>query len=206
MSHSNDAEFSNDDLVMGLKDRGWAVRADWLSATVVRQLACEARAEYADGAFAAAQVGSGASRGLAPQLRRDRIRWIEAVHATAAQAALLQRFEGLRLDINRTLMLGLFDLEAHFALYSPSAFYGRHVDRFQSDDTRTVSVVLYLNEDWNPSCGGQLRLEVEEGKSLDILPAGGTLVCFLSDRFPHEVLPASRERLSVAGWFKRRKA
>jgi SM-20-related protein len=36
-----------------------------------------------------------------------------------------------------------------------------------------------------------------------VLPEGGTLVCFLSDRFHHEVLPARRERLSVTGWFTR---
>ncbi|MFP5505881.1 MAG: 2OG-Fe(II) oxygenase, partial [Gammaproteobacteria bacterium] len=41
-----------------------------------------------------------------------------------------------------------------------------------------------------------------EGESIDVLPQGGTFVCFLSDRFHHEVLPATRERMSVTGWFK----
>jgi hypothetical protein len=39
---------------------------------------------------------------------------------------------------------------------------------------------------------------------VDDMARGGTLVVFLSDRFPHEVLPARRERLSLAGWFRRR--
>jgi SM-20-related protein len=34
-------------------------------------------------------------------------------------------------------------------------------------------------------------------KYLNVLPRGGTLACFLSDRFYHEVLSATRERLSV---------
>ena len=38
----------------------------------------------------------------------------------------------------------------------------------------------------------------------DVLPEGGTLVCFLSQRFWHEVLPARRERLSLTGWFRGR--
>ena len=38
----------------------------------------------------------------------------------------------------------------------------------------------------------------------DVLPVAGTLVCFLSDRFDHEVLPATRERLALTGWFRRR--
>ncbi|WP_255856521.1 2OG-Fe(II) oxygenase [Marinobacterium rhizophilum] len=33
-------------------------------------------------------------------------------------------------------------------------------------------------------------------------PCYGTLVVFLSDRFPHEVLPARRQRLSLAGWYR----
>ena len=35
-------------------------------------------------------------------------------------------------------------------------------------------------------------------------PAAGTLVVFMSGDFPHEVLPASRERLSLTGWYRRR--
>jgi SM-20-related protein len=27
---------------------------------------------------------------------------------------------------------------------------------------------------------------------------------FLTERFEHEVLPATRERLSITGWFRRR--
>jgi len=38
----------------------------------------------------------------------------------------------------------------------------------------------------------------------DVPPEGGTLVCFMSERFWHEVLPARRLRLSLTGWFRRR--
>jgi SM-20-related protein len=39
---------------------------------------------------------------------------------------------------------------------------------------------------------------------IEVLPLGGRLVTFLSDGLPHEVLPASRERISITGWLKRR--
>jgi SM-20-related protein len=39
---------------------------------------------------------------------------------------------------------------------------------------------------------------------VDVLPVGGTLVLFLSQRIAHEVLPGNRVRLSIAGWFKTR--
>jgi SM-20-related protein len=63
--------------------------------------------------------------------------------------------------------------------------------------------VLYLNEDWSTGDSGALRMHLPEGAH-DILPAGGTLVCFVSEQFEHEVLPSTRERLAVAGWFRRR--
>jgi SM-20-related protein len=37
-----------------------------------------------------------------------------------------------------------------------------------------------------------------------VQPEGGTLACFLSADFEHEVLPAARPRLSLTGWFRRR--
>jgi SM-20-related protein len=56
-----------------------------------------------------------------------------------------------------------------------------------------------------PEDGGRLRFwPTEVGPALEILPSGGTLVAFLSDRFWHEVTPANRQRLSLTGWFRRR--
>jgi len=43
-----------------------------------------------------------------------------------------------------------------------------------------------------------------DDSALQISPEGGTLVAFLSGRFEHEVLPATRERYSLTGWFRRR--
>ncbi|MDQ2656958.1 MAG: 2OG-Fe(II) oxygenase, partial [Bacteroidota bacterium] len=38
------------------------------------------------------------------------------------------------------------------------------------------------------------------GPPLDILPVLGRMVCFRSDQLEHEVLPATRPRLSLTGW------
>lgn len=100
--------------------------------------------------------------------------------------------------------LGLEDFESHFALYPPGAFYLKHVDRFRDDDRRMVSAVLYLNDDWLPEHGGQLRMYLDESLEQDVVPNGGCLVVFLSGDIPHEVLPATRDRLSLTGWFRRR--
>ena len=71
-------------------------------------------------------------------------------------------------------------------------------------DVRAISTALYLNDGWHADDGGQLRLYTGGGASVDVLPQGGRLVAFQSDRFEHEVLPARRERMSFTGWFRRR--
>ena len=112
--------------------------------------------------------------------------------------------DDLRLALNRALFLGLDGYESHFACYAPGASYQRHLDRFRDDDSRTVSVVIYLNPDWRMEQGGALRLHTDGGAASDIAPEGSRLVLFLSADMPHEVLPATRDRLSLAGWFRRR--
>ena len=36
-----------------------------------------------------------------------------------------------------------------------------------------------------------------------VAPKAGTLICFESERFPHEVLAAGSTRYSIAGWFRK---
>jgi SM-20-related protein len=67
-----------------------------------------------------------------------------------------------------------------------------------------VSAVIYLTHDWLPEHGGQLRMFLKDGAQYDVQPTGGSLVVFLSGDMPHEVLPATRDRLSLTGWFRRR--
>jgi len=106
--------------------------------------------------------------------------------------------------LNQSRFLGLLSFEGHYAIYPPGAFYRRHRDRFRDDDTRVLSCILYLNEGWRRADGGALRIHLGEGVVRDVLPAAGTLACFLAERYEHEVLPTSRERLAVSGWFLRR--
>ena len=105
--------------------------------------------------------------------------------------------------LNQTLLLGLFSPEGHYAIHPPGAGYRRHCDCFRDDDAR-VLCVLYLNSGWSKQDGGALADAFRRGQQCDVLPIGGTLVCFLSERFEHEVLPAKRERAALTGWFRRR--
>ncbi len=190
-------------IVDAIARHGWCETDAFLPLDSVRTLDAELRATWNAGALRPAGMGAGAGHRLQGDVRGDRIAWLEPTGTTAAQRICLDRFETLRLALNRELQLGLFDFESHFAVYSPGAFYSRHLDRFATDDRRTLSCVLYLNEAWRAEDGGALRLYLPD-RPCDVLPRAGTLVAFLSERFEHEVLPAQRERLSLTGWFRRR--
>ena len=116
----------------------------------------------------------------------------------------MDELERLRLDLNREAMLGLFELELHYAWYPPGAGDSRHVDQPQGRAQRKVSMVLYLNEGWVPGAGGELRIFGTAGGARDIEPLAGRMVCFLSAGREHAVLPTQRDRLSVSGWFRSR--
>jgi len=198
-------------IVNALEKDGWCVVPGFLEPSLWRAMAAEAQAMYADGAFRQAGVGRKQSFVIRPEIRNDRVLWLDPASPTQVQAEYLARMECLRQRINRELQLGLFGFESHYALYPAGSFYRRHLDQFRGAGRRTVSCILYLNENWQPAEGGALRVYVPLADNtpvpvethFDLLPEGGSLVVFLSAEYEHEVLPATRERLSITGWFFR---
>jgi len=189
----------------GLATHGWSVTENFIPADLVRALADEAMELFEAGKLHAAGIGTGDRHRVDPAIRRDQTLWLDPFTASRAQGECLSAFDALRLTLNRELQLGLFELEAHFAAYPPGAFYRRHRDRQTGSNSRVISCVLYLNCGWKADDGGQLRLYLDSEQSAnyqDVPPEGGTLVCFMSERFWHEVLPATRLRLSLTGWFR----
>ena len=191
------------EICAAIEQRGWAIDASFLPQIAIAALRVEARRRDSAGEFHPAGVGRAKGRVERSDIRGDRIVWLDEQPACTAEISLAEALEGLRLSLNRTLFLGLDSFEGHYAIYPPGAFYRRHRDRFRDDDARVISCVLYLNEAWAVEDGGALRIHLGQG-ARDILPVGGTLVCFASERFEHEVLPSARERLAVTGWFRRR--
>jgi SM-20-related protein len=192
-----------------LAQRGLAVSDGFLSPSQSLELERDGRKLWTGGGFRHAGVGRGPSFRLAPEIRSDRVRWLLPPGETRVQQRFFERMEALRARLNRELYLGLTAFEAHYALYPPGAFYRTHRDRFADSSHRIVSAVAYLNPDWDAERdGGQLRLYMGEPDAPpfeDVAPLGGRLVCFMSDRFPHEVLQARRERLGLTGWFTARR-
>lgn len=146
----------------------------------------------------AAGVGRQGQHQLDQQVRRDHTAWLNADNPVQQQ--YLQQMAQLQQDMNQRCFLGLIDFEAHYARYQPGDFYQKHLDAFVGRSNRVLSTVCYLN---TTPAGGELVLYDEQEQVLTkVQPKAGTLVIFESCRFPHEVLPATEARYSIAGWFR----
>ncbi len=197
------AEF--DPIAADLAQRGWSVTDDFVSPLLVSQLGADVRRDWDEGRFRHAGVGRGADFEIKPQVRTDRVSWLDGADCSGAQRIYLNHLERLRRSLNRNLFLGLFEFEGHAAIYPPGTYYRKHLDQFRGASQRTVTTILYLNPGWCAADGGQLRMYTDQedpGRYEEILPVAGRLVTFLSARYLHEVMPATRDRLSITGWFK----
>jgi SM-20-related protein len=197
------------DAAAALAEPGFAVVRDFLDEATVGALRDETEAFRDRGILREAAVGRGGEKGVRSEIRGDRVLWLDPLALTEPQSRYWEAMESVRVDLNRTLFLGLFDLEAHLASYAPGTFYKPHLDCHRGGSARLVSAIVYLNDRWTAEDGGQLRLYTDpeagvSGPALDIFPEAGKLVLFRSADFWHEVLPARRERFSLTGWFRKR--
>jgi len=196
------AEELYDRICSGLLDKGYCIVPDALPMDVsVPLLSRVVSLNNQD--YQTAGTGREQQHQVNHFVRRDQIHWLDDQQAD--ERLWINWINGLKDAVNRRLMLGLFSYESHFARYEPGAFYKKHVDAFKGSKSRVLSTVLYLNPQWQDQDGGEFVLydEHNHDKVIEtVLPRFATLAVFLSEDFPHEVLPANRTRYSIAGWFR----
>lgn len=181
--------------------QGYSVLSHALPEPLCQALAAEVRALPKD-RFSRAGIGRQDDHIKEKTIRRDEICWID--NNTEPGREWLAWAGELQQAINRRLFLGLFSFESHYAHYRGGDFYKVHRDAFRGQQNRVLTVVAYLNPGWRAEDGGELLVYPDEGHEplLKVLPESGTLVVFLSEEFPHEVLPAQVDRYSIAGWYR----
>jgi len=184
-------------LLDAIAEKGFYVWDDFLGSEQVQMLK-----ECVSDEWQRARIGRNDEAQRATDIRRDKIQWLDINMGLAVQD-YLERMEFIRREVNRDLFLGLFEYEAHFAQYEEGDFYKKHLDAFRGNESRKLTTVFYLNEDWTEEKGGELKVYDLNDQLIDVVaPIAGRLVVFLSERFPHEVLPANAKRFSIAGWFR----
>lgn len=197
---------ANSQIVSDLYENGWSVVDHYIPESLRVALLDEQRDILRHGQFRHAGIGSGDSFAIKPEIRSDKVFWMDGQLLTPLQQQYWDLMDVLMQDINRRCFIGLRSFEAHFAMYPPGSFYLRHLDQFKAVAYRVVTVILYLNDSWEEGNGGELRMYLQnedlEETHVDIFPEGGKLVVFLSGEIPHEVRPTNKERVSITGWFK----
>lgn len=193
-------------LADALVQYGWMVSDDVFSAPLIEGL-YEDVSQRDD--LVQARIGRADDQQRNQRIRRDKTRWLR--EDNLLQAQYLARMDQIRCYLNQALFLGLQEYEAHYARYDAGDFYRTHVDALKGQRNRVVTSVTYLNPVWEPCWGGELVI-YQEADATDggqdspilqkVLPGAGRTVFFMSEAFPHEVLPASTSRYSIAGWFR----
>lgn len=200
----------------GLADPGIIILPNFLTETEVTELRGAALALKSDGLFRQAGIGHNQGATVDTTVRGDHILWLRDIPTEkipASVSKISERLERLIGFVNQALYTGIRSHELHFALYPMGMGYQRHLDVFRDDSARTLTFICYLNPaDWTDADGGHLRIFRPENPETpwpfatdthDVLPAGGTLIMFRSPLYPHEVMPSTRMRASLTGWFRR---
>ena len=192
-------------IVDDLRAKGWSWQPGFLPDPLFRALREEVLVIDAEDDLAPAGIGRETAFQLDRSIRRSRIAWMDG--STPAQAGFLQWAEQLREAINRALMIGLFEFEACYAVYRSGGFYDRHLDSFEGARNRVVSLVVYLNEDWQPDDGGALVIwpegaDEEARPAARVIPERGGVVLMLSETVPHAVETTHATRYAIAAWWR----
>jgi SM-20-related protein len=183
-----------------LVDKGYVFLTDLVPAHISQVLLEKIQSTQAH-ELKAASIGRGVEQQLNPDIRRDRIQWLEEHNEPDGQYLALMT--QLKNGLNRRLFMGLFDYESHYAVYQPGAFYKKHVDALKGSQNRILTTVFFLNPHWKEADCGELIIYDEQDNELEcIAPKMGHFVIFLSERFPHEVRQTLAQRNSIAGWFR----
>ncbi|MBL4608263.1 MAG: 2OG-Fe(II) oxygenase [Pseudomonadales bacterium] len=188
-------------IAQDLQTKGYSINPSALPLDLAGSLSTHIQ-QLAANKFNPAGIGRKQAHKLSDVVRSDKICWI--TDETTVGGDWLNWTSELQQFLNRRLFMGLFSFESHFAHYAPGDFYKKHLDAFKGDANRVLSLVVYLNHNWSEEDGGELVMYVDEHDEtgFKVNPYLGTVVIFLSEEFPHAVLPSIRDRYSIAGWFR----
>lgn len=192
-------------IVQDLIDKQYSIIDDFFSDDEVQGLRNILLTKYEEDEFKKSAIGNIFNEIIAKSIRGDFISWIDEKQLSKEENLFFDKITTFTNYLNRTCFLGIVEREFHYALYPKGTFYKRHLDTFQNDDSRKLSIVCYLNnENWKPEFGGELVIYKDE-EEITVYPLQGRVVVFESQILEHEVKPVEQQRLSITGWLKTRK-
>jgi len=196
-------------IIEDLLQRKYSVIDNFFSTEEVEVLRNGLLAKYEEDQFKKSAIGNKTNELVEKEIRGDFILWLNEAEAGTVENVFFNRVNNLVDYLNRTCFMGILHKEFHYAVYPEGTFYKRHLDTFQNDGRRKLSVVCYLNDEtWLEENGGELTIYVDENgeeKAVDLYPFPGRVVIFESQELEHEVQRVKHsKRLSITGWLKTR--
>ena len=190
-----------DNLIEALTTQGYYVWDDFLTPSEIAKI----KVSIPEEKLLEARIGHRQTLQGNRNIRGDLTLWLDPMMGEAI-THYFKKMEEIQQSLNRTLYLGLRNFETHFCRYPSGAYYKRHNDNARNQNRRKITTVLYLNESWQPNDGGELLIYSREQSNPDeviltLPPKAGSMILFLSEDFPHEVLPTKEIRESIAGWY-----
>jgi SM-20-related protein len=191
-------------IISDLTNQKYSIIDNFFSTDEVMTIRDSLLIKYKEDTFKKSAIGSRINEVIKKTVRGDIILWIDETLANQAELVFFNKINDFKDYLNRTCFLGINQIEFHYAIYPTGTFYKRHLDTFQNDDRRKLSIVCYLNsENWQPENGGELVLYLNDEEKV-IYPFPGKMVIFESQVLEHEVKPVNTPRLSITGWLKTR--
>jgi len=184
-------------MLSSIEHQGYYIQNESKPSSVAAELRAVMDERYKDDKFKKAGIGSGEAFTIDENVRNDSILWIENEPTNVLVKQYADFITDLLPQLNRYFFLPLKDKELMFAIYEPGSFYKKHRDRFEQNQHRFFTAVLYLT-DWKEGDGGELLLYLPN-ETIKVTPKAGTFLIFQSE-LEHEVLPAVARRYSITGW------
>lgn len=149
--------------------------------------------------FKQAGIGALGDFEIRKSIRSDRIYWLDRSRDKELYT-FYDLVDEVIYALNLLCFLSISGSEFHLAHYPKGAFYRKHLDQFNNRNNRLISMICYLNKEWEPAYGGELRLYRADGTYSDVAPKPGRMVLLKSDIVPHAVLETHVSRYSITGW------
>ena len=193
-------------IIEDLSAQKFSIVDEFFSSEEVDLLRATLLDKYEEDRFKKSAIGNKVNESIEKSIRGDFILWINEAEQSELEKLFFNKINDLVAYLNRTCFMGILHKEFHYAVYPEGTFYKRHLDTFQNDGRRKLSIVCYLNDErWQKSNGGELVIYNENETEEVIYPLPGRVVIFESQFLEHEVKPVQKDRrLSITGWLKTR--
>jgi SM-20-related protein len=198
-AHSLDTIFNS--LINSFIETQVGITDNFLSVALAAHLKANLHILYAENQLKSAGIGNNLLVLQDKLVRSDKIYWLDRKHNDVYENRFFDLIDSFVLFLNRECYTGITGYEFHYALYEKGSFYKKHLDQFQNNKSRSFSMIMYLNSEWQQDDGGELCIYQGNATQM-IAPINGKCVFFKSSELTHEVLLTHQPRLSITGWLK----